>query len=114
MTALWIAIAVLLGLAALLGTARLMLGPSILDRALSVDVLVASALTGIGAYAAFNRDPSVLPILLVLSLIGFVSSVSVSKFVARRHLSEHPGDSIAGGPGGAGGTADTGGKGRNA
>ncbi|WP_116245468.1 monovalent cation/H+ antiporter complex subunit F [Nocardiopsis sp. FIRDI 009] len=114
MTVLWIAIAVLLGLAALLSTARLMLGPSILDRALSVDVLVASALTGIGAYAAVNRDPSVLPILLVLSLIGFVSSVSVSKFVARRHLGEHLRGSAAGGREGPGGAAGADGRGRNA
>lgn len=85
MNALWIAIAVLLGAAALLSMTRLLLGPSILDRALSLDVLVASALTGIGAYAALNRDPTVLPVLLVLSLVGFVGSVSVSKFVARRH-----------------------------
>ncbi|MBR8743663.1 monovalent cation/H+ antiporter complex subunit F [Nocardiopsis sp. MG754419] len=84
MNALWIVIALLLGAAALLGTARLLLGPSILDRALSVDVLLASALTGLGAYAAFFRDPTVLPSLLVLSLLGFVGSISISKFVARR------------------------------
>lgn len=84
MNALWTVIAVLLGVAALLGTARLLLGPSILDRALSVDVLLASALTGLGAYAAFNRDPTILPTLLVLSLLGFVGSISISKFVARR------------------------------
>lgn len=84
MTALWIVISVALGVAALLGTVRLFLGPSILDRALSVDVLVASAMTGLGAYAAFNQDPTILPTLLVLALVGFTSSISISKFVARR------------------------------
>ncbi len=84
MNTLWVIIALLLGAAALLGTARLLLGPSILDRALSVDVLLASALTGLGAYAAFFRDPTILPTLLVLSLLGFVGSISISKFVARR------------------------------
>ncbi|WP_150249016.1 monovalent cation/H+ antiporter complex subunit F [Nocardiopsis deserti] len=84
MNALWIAIGVMLGAAALLGVIRMLIGPSILDRALSVDVLLASALTGVGAYAAFNRDPTVLPTLLVLSLLGFVGSVSIAKFVARR------------------------------
>lgn len=84
MNALWVIVAILLGAAALLGTARLLLGPSILDRALSVDVLLASALTGLGAYAAFFRDPTILPTLLVLSLLGFVGSISISKFVARR------------------------------
>lgn len=84
MNTLWIVIAVLLGAAALLGMVRLLLGPSILDRALSVDALLAFAVTGLGAFAAFNRDPTVLPTLLVLSLLGFVGSISVAKFVARR------------------------------
>ena len=84
MNVLWIIIAVLLGVAALLGTVRLLLGPSILDRALSVDALLALAVTGLGAFAAFNRDPTVLPTLLVLSLLGFVGSVGVATFVARR------------------------------
>lgn len=84
MNTLWIIIAVLLAAAALMGIVRLLLGPSILDRALSVDALLAFSLTGLGAYAAFNRDPTVLPTLLVLSLLGFVGSVSIAKFVARR------------------------------
>ena len=83
MNFLWIAIGVLLGVAALLGVVRLLMGPSILDRALSLDVLLASALTGVGAYAAFHRDPTVLPTLLVLSLLGFVGSVSIARFVAK-------------------------------
>ena len=81
---LWTVIGVLLGAASLLGMARLLLGPTILDRALAVDVLLASAITGIGAYAAFHRDPTVLPTMLVLAVLGFVSSVSVSRVVARR------------------------------
>ena len=44
---LWTVIGVLLGAASLLGMARLLLGPTILDRALAVDVLLASAITGI-------------------------------------------------------------------
>ncbi|WP_017569447.1 monovalent cation/H+ antiporter complex subunit F [Nocardiopsis halotolerans] len=88
MNVLWIAIGVMLGVAALLGVTRMLIGPDILDRAISVDVLLASALTGVGAYAAFSRDPTVLPTLLVLSLLGFVSSVSIAKFVARRRHEE--------------------------
>lgn len=88
MTYLWISIAVLLGAASLLGMARLVIGPTILDRALSVDVLLASAITGLGAWAAFHRDPTVLPLLLVLSLLGFVGSVSISRFVAKRQRAQ--------------------------
>ena len=84
MNTLWIVIAVLLASAAVLSMVRLLVGPTILDRALSVDVLLASALVGLGAYAAFHRDPTVLPTLMVLSLVGFVATVSIAKFVARR------------------------------
>lgn len=89
MNTLWIVIAVLLAVAALLSIVRLLMGPSILDRALSVDALLAFALTGLGAYAAFHRDPTVLPTLLVLSLLGFVGSISIAKFVARRTEARH-------------------------
>ncbi|MDT0327126.1 monovalent cation/H+ antiporter complex subunit F [Nocardiopsis lambiniae] len=101
MNTLWIVITVLLAVAALLGVGRLLMGPSILDRALSVDVLLASALVGLGAYAAFHRDPTVLPTLMVLSLVGFVATISIAKFVARRP-EEHvatPTDVISPAPG---------------
>ncbi|GLU47569.1 monovalent cation/H+ antiporter complex subunit F [Nocardiopsis ansamitocini] len=89
MNYLWVTVAVLLGAASLLSLARLVIGPTILDRALSVDVLLASAIAGIGSFAAFNRDPTVLPTLLVLSLLGFVGSISISRFVAKRRPSTH-------------------------
>lgn len=84
MTVIWTLVAVLLSGATLLSLTRLLLGPSILDRAIAVDVLLACAIAGIGAYAAAHRDPTVLPILLVLALLGFVGSVSIARFVARR------------------------------
>ncbi|RCV54791.1 cation:proton antiporter [Marinitenerispora sediminis] len=71
--------------------ARLVMGPSILDRALSVDVVLAATIAGIGTFAAFHRDPTLLPVLLVVSLLGFVGSVSVARFVARRTDPEPPG-----------------------
>ncbi|MDS1269877.1 monovalent cation/H+ antiporter complex subunit F [Lipingzhangella sp. LS1_29] len=101
---------VLLTAAALLALARIALGPSILDRAISLDVLVAVAIAGLGTFAAFHRDPGPLPILLVLSLVGFVGSVSVARFVARRvpPRTGHPDDpgSTTGTPPGAGGPGD--------
>ncbi|WP_342751374.1 monovalent cation/H+ antiporter complex subunit F [Murinocardiopsis flavida] len=86
----WIAIALLLSAATLLSMVRLLLGPSILDRSISLDVLLACAIAGIGAYGAYHREASVLPILLVLALLGFVGSVSVSRFVAKQEKSAPP------------------------
>lgn len=87
MSFVWIAIALLLSAATLLSMVRLLLGPSILDRSIALDVLLACAIAGISAYGAYHREPSVLPILLVLALLGFVGSVSVSRFVAKHDKS---------------------------
>lgn len=72
-----------LGLAALLATLRIIRGPSVLDRAVASEVLVAILVCALGLEAATTRHTTTLPILVSLSLIGFVSSVAVARFVPR-------------------------------
>jgi multicomponent Na+:H+ antiporter subunit F len=55
-------------------------GPSMLDRAVALDVLTSLSMCGVGAFAVAMDDYSDLPILLVLSLLGFVGSVSLARF----------------------------------
>jgi multicomponent Na+:H+ antiporter subunit F len=62
---------------------RLVRGPSILDRIVAVDVLLAIVVCGIAAEAAITRDATSLPILVVLSILGFIGSVSVARFAPR-------------------------------
>jgi multicomponent Na+:H+ antiporter subunit F len=69
-----------LGVSALLLVARISLGPTMLDRVVALDVLVAVLICGLGLEAAVNRHTTTLPILVVLSLLGFVGSVSVARF----------------------------------
>lgn len=75
---------VLLGAAAVLTVIRLLAGPSLLDRAVALEVLIAIALVGIGVEAAYHRHTSSLPILLGVAIVGFVSSVAVARYAARR------------------------------
>lgn len=70
----------LLAVAALLLIARISLGPTMLDRVVALDVLVAVIICGLGLEAAANRHATTLPVLGVLSLVGFVGSVSVARF----------------------------------
>jgi multicomponent Na+:H+ antiporter subunit F len=70
----------MLGLAALLLVARSSMGPTMLDRVVALDVLVAVLICGLAVEAAVNRHTTTLPILVVLSLLGFVGSVSVARF----------------------------------
>jgi multicomponent Na+:H+ antiporter subunit F len=70
----------MLGVAALLLTTRISLGPTMLDRVVALDVLVAVLICGLALEAAVHRHTTTLPVLVVLSLLGFVGSVSVARF----------------------------------
>ena len=83
MTAVLVVCAAMLAVAAVLLLVRITRGPTMLDRVIAMDVLVAIVVCGLGVEAAFNRHATTLPILVVLSLVGFVGSVSVARFAAR-------------------------------
>jgi multicomponent Na+:H+ antiporter subunit F len=84
MTAVYLVTLGLLGCGAAAALYRVGRGPSMLDRALSLDVLTSLSMCGVGVFAAVSRDYSDVPILLVLSLLGFVGSVSIARFFAGR------------------------------
>lgn len=69
-----------LGLAAVLVLLRMTLGPTMLDRAISFDVLATVSVGVIAVDAALRRNAENLPLLLVITLLGFVGSVSVARF----------------------------------
>lgn len=78
-----VVIALLLASGALV-TVRLARGPSMLDRAVALDALVAVVMAGIGVLTAVRQIPYYLPALLVLSFLGFTGSVSIARFLALR------------------------------
>ncbi|MCG7528797.1 MrpF/PhaF family protein [Streptomyces sp. OfavH-34-F] len=73
---------ILLAGAALL--ARVWRGPSMLDRAIALDVCAALIIAGLGAKSALARDPFYFPIMLVLAFLGFTGSVGIARFIAVR------------------------------
>lgn len=73
----------LLGLSALLTLVRIVRGPSVLDRVVASDVLVAIVVVALGAHAGITRTFTTLPIMVTLSLVGFMGAVAVARFVAR-------------------------------
>jgi multicomponent Na+:H+ antiporter subunit F len=80
MTTVWMIAAIVLVAAAALTTFRILAGPSTLDRLVGVDTLVAVAMCGLGTWAAFSLDSTVVYGITALSLISFVGSVSVARF----------------------------------
>ncbi|MEV0388922.1 monovalent cation/H+ antiporter complex subunit F [Nonomuraea sp. NPDC050643] len=84
MTVVYLVTLGLLGCGAAASLYRVARGPSMLDRAVALDVVTSLSMCGAGAFAVARDDYSDLPILLVLSLLGFVGSVSLARFFSGR------------------------------
>nr|WP_203607188.1 monovalent cation/H+ antiporter complex subunit F [Streptomyces sp. SID11385] len=74
----------MVALAGALLLVRIWRGPSMLDRAVALDVVAALITAGIGVKAAWDRDPFYIPVMLVLAFLGFTGSVGIARFIAVR------------------------------
>lgn len=63
---------------------RIIVGPSILDRAVASDVLLTLVMCMLGAEMAINHHTRTLPVLLIIAALGVFGSISIARFVARR------------------------------
>jgi multicomponent Na+:H+ antiporter subunit F len=84
MTMLLLIIFVVFAVAALLTVLRIVLGPSILDRAVASDVLLTEVMCVLGAEMAINHHTRTLPVLLIIAAVGVFGSITIARFVARR------------------------------
>lgn len=66
----------------LMAIVRAELGPSILDRTVALDILMTTLVAAVALYAALERRADVVPVLVSLSVVGFVGSVTVARFAA--------------------------------
>lgn len=83
MNTVWLIAAVMLVAATVPTGFRILAGPSTLDRLVALDTLVAVAMCGLGTWAAFSLDSTVVYGIAALSLISFIGSVSVARFRVR-------------------------------
>ncbi|MFC3621630.1 monovalent cation/H+ antiporter complex subunit F [Microbacterium aurantiacum] len=79
-----IAIYAVFGIAALLILWRVIVGPSILDRAVASDVLLTLVLCVLGADMAINHHTRSLPVMLIIAAVGVFGSIAIARFVARK------------------------------
>jgi multicomponent Na+:H+ antiporter subunit F len=87
-----IALYAMVGGGALLALVRLARGPSLLDRVVATDTLLVIIAAGLAVHAALARDPTVVPVLVVVALLAFVGSVSVARYVGGMLLRSRTGD----------------------
>ncbi len=83
-TALLVTISAVFAVAALLTVWRIIVGPSILDRAVAADVLLTLLICVLGAEMAINHHTRTLPLLLIVAAVGVFGSISIARFVARK------------------------------
>lgn len=88
---------VLLFAAAVMALIRIIVGPKTLDRMIGVDLLVTTIVGAIGLEAVYHRHSTTLPVLVVLTLVGFVGSVAVARFSSHEQKTLPP-QQVAGKP----------------
>ncbi|KQB83207.1 monovalent cation/H+ antiporter complex subunit F [Corynebacterium oculi] len=67
----------------LLTSWRILAGPNSLDRVVGLDGLVAMMQCTLAVYICWTLDTTVSNAMLVIALLGFISSVSVARFRKR-------------------------------
>lgn len=82
MTVVVIITAAMLAVAATLALWRVERGPTMLDRTIAVDVLTSVLVASIATYSAWTRRTDLVPVLLALSVVGFLTSVTIARFAA--------------------------------
>lgn len=73
----------LLGVSVLLVGIRLLRGPSALDRLIALDVVVAEIICVLVVWAALTDDSALVPVVVAVSLVGFLGSTTVGRFMGR-------------------------------
>jgi multicomponent Na+:H+ antiporter subunit F len=76
--------AVLLGLAAVLLTWRLLVGPSLADRVIATDALLVTAMCAVLLVAAQTERSVGLDTVFVVALLGFIATGVLARYIERR------------------------------
>lgn len=81
-TVLEVACLVVLAAATALALFRVERGPSMLDRAIGIDVITAALIGFTAVFSAMQDRTDLLHLMAALALVGFLSTVTIARFVA--------------------------------
>ena len=87
LTVIYFATGLLFTAAALLAVARIVRGPSILDRVIASDVLLTTLLLVIGAEMVINDHTRTIPLMVVLAATAVFGTIAVARYVSKQ---DHP------------------------
>ena len=71
----------LLGAAFFLYFARLLRGPSLTDRVMAIDGMILCGICAVVVRAVDTGDGSFLPVAMLFTLVGFISTAVVARFI---------------------------------
>ena len=74
----------IMGLSAILIFVRFLLGPSLSDRVVALDLLVTTAIGAISVFAVVFDEKGYLDVAIILALIAFLSTVAFSYYIEKR------------------------------
>ncbi len=79
---------ILIGLAIVCASIRLVLGPRAHDRVLSVDTLYVNAMLLVLTQGIRTEDPYLFESAVVIAMLGFISTAALAKFLLRGEVIE--------------------------
>lgn len=74
---------VLFGIAIFITFIRIALGPTFSDRVIAMDVIGVNLISAIAIVSIIFQTKAFLDVILVLSILAFISTISFSKFLER-------------------------------
>lgn len=78
----------ILSIAMLLLFVRFLMGPSIADRVIALDLLITTGIGIIAMYSIVSNQPTFLDIAMILALIAFLGTVAFSYYLEKRNKDE--------------------------
>jgi multicomponent Na+:H+ antiporter subunit F len=78
----------ILSVSGLLVFIRFLIGPSLSDRVIALDLLITIGIAVIAVYAVITNRPSFLDIAMIFALIAFLGTVAFSYYLEKRKKNE--------------------------
>jgi len=98
-TILYFVAGAIFAVAAIATVARIVRGPTILDRMLASDVLLTTVLLVIGAEMVVNGHTRTIPVMIVVAAAAALSTVAVARYVSQQDRPVQDAAPLSGGPG---------------
>ncbi|MDO5700101.1 MAG: monovalent cation/H+ antiporter complex subunit F [Bowdeniella nasicola] len=71
----------LIVVAAVVVLIRMMRGPSMLDRAVAMDVITSAMIGAVAVWSALRGRTDLIPALIALAMVGFIGTTTIARFV---------------------------------